>query len=202
MSYTTNIKNEILNNEYNKTEQISELSAIININGEIENNSISLYTENIGVSRRIYKLIKDIFNINKNQLSYGRGYVYFLQYHLVWCTKYRKKVLKDGIDLECKKMLQDLAEEYRFQILAMEVMPDHIHMLVDCRPQFYISDMIKIMKGNLARQMFLLHPELKKELWGGHLWNPSYCAVTVSDRSREQVSAYIEGQKEKEERKP
>ena len=60
-------------------------------------------------------------------------------------------------------MLQDLAEEYRFQILAMEVMPDHIHMLVDCRPQFYISDMIKIMKGNLARQMFLLHPELKKE---------------------------------------
>ena len=144
---------------------------------------------------------KEIFNINKNQLSYGRGYVYSLQYHLVWCTKYRKKVLKDGIDLECKKMLQDLAEEYRFQILAMEVMPDHIHMLVDCRPQFYISDMIKIMKGNLARQMFLLHPELKKELWGGHLWNPSYCAVTVSDRSREQVSAYIEGQKEKEKRK-
>ena len=66
----------------------------------------------------------------------------------------------------------------------------------------YFSDMIKIMKGNLARQIFLLHPELKKELWGGHLWNPSYCAVTVSDRSREQVSAYIEGQKEKEERKP
>ncbi|MFR1263862.1 MAG: transposase [Fusicatenibacter saccharivorans] len=43
------------------------------------------------------------------------------------------------------------------------------HLLVDCRPQFYISDMIKIMKGNLARQMFLLHPELKKELWGEHL---------------------------------
>ena len=71
------------------------------------------------------------------------------------------------------------------------------HLLVDYRPQFYISDMIKIMKGNLARQMFLLHPELKKELWGGHLWNSSYCAVTVSDRSREQVLAYIEGQKEK-----
>ena len=47
----------------------------------------------------------------------------------------------------------------------------------------------------------LVHPDLKKELWGGHLWNPSYCAVTVSDRSREQVSAYIKGQKEKEKRK-
>ena len=51
---------------------------------------------------------KDIFNINKNQLSYGRGYIYSLLYHLVWCTKYRKKVLKDGINLERKKMLQDL----------------------------------------------------------------------------------------------
>ena len=140
---------------------------------------------------------KDMFTINKNGLSYGRGYVNSLQYHLVWCTKYRKKVLKDGIDVECKEMLESLAQEYKFQILAMEVMPDHIHLLVDCRPQFYISDMIKIMKGNLARQMFLLHPELKKELWGGHLWNPSYCAVTVSDRSREQVLAYLEGQKEK-----
>ncbi len=144
---------------------------------------------------------KDIFNIDKNKLSYGRGYVYSLQYHLVWCTKYRKKVLKNGIDTECKEMLQNLAEEYKFQILVMEVMPDHIHLLVDCKPQFYISDMIKIMKGNLARQMFLAHPELKKELWGGHLWNPSYCAITVSDRSRDQVLAYIEGQKEKEKKK-
>ena len=79
---------------------------------------------------------KDIFNINKNDLSYGRGYVYSLQYHLVWCTKYRKKVLKNGIDTECKEMLQDLAEKYKFRILAMEVMPDHIHLLVDCKPQY------------------------------------------------------------------
>ena len=58
--------------------------------------------------------------------------------------------------------------------------------------------MIKIMKGGIARKLFLLHPEMKKKLWGGHLWNPSYCAVTVSDRSREQVEHYIESQKEKE----
>ena len=77
---------------------------------------------------------KNIFDINKTDLSYGRGYVYSLQYHLVWCTKYRKEVLKDGIDTECKEMLQDLAAEYNFQILAMEVMPDHIHLLVDCKP--------------------------------------------------------------------
>ena len=91
-------------------------------------------------------------------------------------------------------MLYELAEEYKFGSMVM-VMPDHIHLLLDCKPQFFISDMIKIMKGNLARQLFLSHPELKQELWGGHLWNPSYCAVTVSDRSRDQVVAYIEDKK-------
>ena len=114
--------------------------------------------------------------------------------------KYGYEILTENTVEQLKYIhaVYDLAEEYKFQILAMEVMPDHIHLLVDCRPQFYISDMIKIMKGNIARQIFLAHPELKKELWGGHLWNPSYCAVTVSDRSREQVCSYIEGQKEKQ----
>ena len=95
----------------------------------------------------------------QNDLTYGRGYVYSLQYHLVWCTKYRKKVLRDGIDTECREMLEALAGEYKFTIIALEVMPDHIHLLVDCRPQFYIPDMIKIMKGNLARWLFIRHPQ-------------------------------------------
>ena len=78
---------------------------------------------------------KDIYNIKENSLTYGRGYVYSLQYHIVWCTKYRKQVLKDGIDDELKTMLLEIAEEYHFKIMAMEVMPDHIHLLLDCRPQ-------------------------------------------------------------------
>ena len=140
---------------------------------------------------------KSIYNINENGLSYGRGYVYSLQYHIVWCTKYRRKVLTAGADEDCKQLLLDLAEEYSFRIPAMEVMPDHVHVLIDAKPQFYISDMVKIMKGTLARRLFLLHPEMKEKLWGGHLWNPSYCVVTVSDRSREQVEEYIRSQKEK-----
>jgi putative transposase len=140
---------------------------------------------------------KSIYNIDENGLSYGRGYVYSLQYHIVWCTKYRRKVLTAGADEDCKQLLLDLAEEYGFRIPAMEVMPDHVHVLIDAKPQFYISDMVKIMKGTLARRLFLLHPEMKEKLWGGHLWNPSYCVVTVSDRSREQVEEYIRSQKEK-----
>ena len=126
---------------------------------------------------------------------------YLIQYHIIWCPKFRFSVLHGKADMTLKQILQKICEDYGYRIKALEVMPDHIHLLLDCKPQFFISDMIKIMKGNLARQMFLAHPELKKELWGGHLWNPSYCAITVSDRSRDQVLAYIEGQKEKEKEK-
>ena len=94
-------------------------------------------------------------------------------------------------------MLQDLAEEYQFQILAMEVMPDHIHLLVNCKPQLRLSDAIKILKGNTARWLFLSHPEIKNQLWGGRLWNPSYFVATVSDRSLKQVTEYINSQNTK-----
>ncbi len=140
---------------------------------------------------------KSVYNKNYSKLTYGSGSVYSLQYHIVWCTKYRKKVLSNGIDDDIKGYLNELAKEYSFSILAMEVMPDHIHILVDCKPQFFPSDMIKILKGNTARWLFMKHPELKKQLWGGHLWNPSYCIVTVSDRSFEQVKHYIDSQKER-----
>jgi len=139
---------------------------------------------------------KYIINKSIHGLTYGRGYVYSLQYHIVFCTKHRKNILKDGIDTEIKEYLQKMSEEYEFTIVAMEVMPDHIHMLVDCKPQFFPSDMVKILKGNTARWLFMNHPELKKELWGGHLWNPSYCIVSVSERSFDMVKQYIENQKE------
>lgn len=140
---------------------------------------------------------KDTYKINNSKLSYGRGYVYSIQYHIVWCVKYRKPVLVGDIEADLKEILYDIADEYGFSIEALETMPDHVHMLVDCRPQFFPSDMIKIIKGNTARKLFMTHPELKEKLWGGHLWNPSYCIVTVSDRSYEMVREYIESQKEK-----
>ena len=99
---------------------------------------------------------KNIYDIELTDLTYGRGYVYSLQYHIVWCTKYRKQILRNGVDTDLKEMLQQLAAEYQFRIMAMEVMPDHVHLLLDCRPQFRISDMVKILKGNTARWLFFL----------------------------------------------
>jgi putative transposase len=134
---------------------------------------------------------------NDNELTYGRGSVYTLQYHLVWCTKYRKGVLVGNIAEEIQASLKTTAEELGIAIDVMEVMPDHIHLLIDCKPQCRLSDAVKVFKGNTARWLFMEHPELKKELWGGHLWNPSYFVVTVSERSSEQVRRYIEEQRTK-----
>jgi len=128
-------------------------------------------------------------------VTHGRGCIYSLQYHIVWCTKYRKQVLVDGLDEELKHYLLLLAKNIGMSIDAMEVMPDHVHLLVSCNPQCRLSDVIRIIKGNTARWLFLLHPELKQKLWGGHMWNPSYFVVTVSDRSVEQVRLYIKNQK-------
>ena len=107
-----------------------------------------------------------------NNLSYGRGYVYNIQYHIVWCTKYRKPVLINETEQS-----------------------DHIHLLVECSPQHFIPDMIKVLKGNSARAIFIANPDLKKQLWGGHLWNPSYFIATVSDNTRTQIQEYIVSQK-------
>ena len=100
-----------------------------------------------------------------------------------------------NIEDDIKEHLKKTASDLDINIVAMEIMPDHIHMLIECKPQCRISDAIKVFKGNTARWLFMQHPEIKQKLWGGHLWNPSYFVVTVSDRTKEQITAYINGQK-------
>ena len=138
---------------------------------------------------------KDIVFSIPNNVTHGRGYVYSLQYHIVWVTKYRKSIFTGGMELEVKEYLLHTLKSLDMKVLAMEIMPDHIHLLVDCKPQLRLSDAIKILKGNTARWLFLAHPEIKQQLWDGHLWNPSYFVATVSDRSLEQVKDYIRTQK-------
>ena len=131
------------------------------------------------------------------EVTHGRGYVYSLQYHIVWVTKYGKPIFVGNIEQEAKNYLAETLKSLDMNIIAMEVMPDHIHLLVDCKPQLKLSDAIKILKGNTARWLFLNHPEIKSQLCGGHLWNPSYFVATVSDRTLEQIKSYISDQKAK-----
>ena len=129
------------------------------------------------------------------EVTYGRGYVYTIQYHIVWCTKYRHKIIQGKVETRLKEIIQQRAEDNQFRIEELETDLDHIHLLIDCSPQHYIPNMVKALKGVSARLLFKAHPEIKRQLWGGHLWNPSYFVATVSENTEEQIREYIKGQK-------
>ena len=125
----------------------------------------------------------------------GRGYVYSIQYHIVWCVKYRHKIIQENIGNTLKELIYKIAEDNNFKIEEAEMMPDHIHLLIECSPQHYIPDIMKALKGVSARLLMKKYPELKKKLWGGHIWNPSYFVATVSENTEEQIRNYIKSQK-------
>lgn len=129
------------------------------------------------------------------EVKHGRGYVYAIEYHLVWCVKYRRSVLTGAVEQAFKEELQEIADSYGFSLEALEVMPDHVHLLVATSPQHFIPRLIKVLKGISARKLFLRHPELKESLWGGHLWNPSYFVATVSEQTESAIQCYIASQK-------
>ncbi len=129
-----------------------------------------------------------------SRIHRGRGYVYSVQYHMVWCVKYRHKVLDEEITKALIELLRSIAEENGIIIKEINGDMDHIHLLVECTPQHYIPDMMKALKGVSARLLLKKYPELKKKLWGGHLWNPSYFIATVSENTENQIREYIKSQ--------
>ena len=131
-------------------------------------------------------------------IHYGRGYIYSIQYHLVWCVKYRRKVINSQIEERLMEIFYKISHDNGFSILEVNTDRDHVHLLVDCSPQNYIPDIVKALKGVSARMLFKEYGnELRKQLWGGHLWNPSYFVATVSENTEQQVIDYIKRQKEK-----
>ncbi len=129
------------------------------------------------------------------ELQRNRNSVYQIGYHIVWCTKYRKQILTDQIAEDMQELLTKIAEDNNFTIESMEIMPDHIHLFVTATPNHLIASMIKALKGVSARYLFKKHPYLKKQLWGGHLWNPNYYVGTVGNISEQTIKKYIETQK-------
>lgn len=132
------------------------------------------------------------------EMKKGRGYVYQLEYHLIWCVKYRHQVLTGEVADGLKGILRDIAAQNGLEVITLEVMPDHVHLLLSATPQQAIPDFVKALKGASARRMFAGYPQLKEKLWGGNLWNPSYCILTVSENTRAQIQKYIESQHDKE----
>lgn len=130
---------------------------------------------------------------NAKQYHTTEHLVFSCQYHVVFCPKYRRKVLINGIDERTKELFLRIAEEKQFQILDMEVMPDHVHLLIDCNPRFGIMECVKALKRQSSHILRKEFPELNSKL--PTLWTRGCFVSTVGSVSLEIVKRYIENQK-------
>lgn len=136
-----------------------------------------------------------LLHIMTMEVEHGKSCIYNINYHIVWCPKYRKKVLTGKIKEFLEDQLLTICETKNWKISAMEIMPDHIHIFIAAHPQYSPTGIVKVLKGVTGLRLFKKYPELKKEYWGGHIWSPSYYVGTAGTVSAETIKMYIENQK-------
>ena len=119
--------------------------------------------------------------------------VYSCKYHVIFCPKYRRKILKDGVDTRLKEIIRDVCTETDCEIIELEVMPDHVHLLVWCDPQFGIHRLVKLIKGRSSQILRKEFPTVKSRL--PTLWTNSYFVCTVGGAPLAVIMQYIENQK-------
>ena len=118
---------------------------------------------------------------------------YRCAYHVVWCPKYRRSVLIDGIERRLVEIIREVTQEKNAQIIELEVMPDHVHLLVEVDPQFGIHKLVKAMKGRSSRVLRDEFEALRRKL--PTLWTHSYFVATVGGAPLEAVKQYLRDQK-------
>lgn len=131
--------------------------------------------------------------MNGNRWTKSKTVVYNIGYHLIWCSKYRRKVLTGDAETRLKELLAEKARQIDIEIVQMEIMPDHVHLFVKATPvnsPHYIVQQLKGYTSRLLRQEF---PSLKSRL--PSLWTRSYYCESVGHISEETVQKYIEDQK-------
>jgi putative transposase len=129
----------------------------------------------------------------KKEFSSNRHITYSCKYHVIFCPKYRRKVLINNIDKRLKEIILEVIQEYKAILTEMEIMPDYVHLLVEIDPQFGIHKLIKKIKGRssrLLREEFIF---LRKRI--PTLWTHSYFVATVGGAPLNVIKKYIENQK-------
>ena len=129
----------------------------------------------------------------KKSYKETHSWVYSCQYHVIFCPKYRRSVLVDGVDERLKQLVLEKQKEFGYEVLEMEVRPDHVHLLLDVNPQIGIAKVVSQIKGYTAFTLRNEFPHLKSRL--PSLWTRSKFVSTVGSVSLEVVNKYIESQK-------
>ena len=129
-------------------------------------------------------------------LKSNKQVVYSCKYHVIFCVKYRRKVLVGQIELKLKEIINQVAQELRVEIIEMECDKDHVHILCEVDPQFGVHRFVKAIKGRSSRLLREEFPNLTTQL--PTLWSHSYFVSTVGGAPLEVIKQYIEHQKRSE----
>ena len=138
-------------------------------------------------------LLYNAFMNTKLAYKSHRNIYYSCKYHVVWCSKYRRKVLVDGAVEQLATIIHEVCQEHQAEVLSLEIMPDHVHLLVEIDPQFGIHRLVKLMKGRSSRLLRQAFPSLKTRM--PTLWTNSYFVSTVGGAPLSIIKQYIENQK-------
>ena len=124
--------------------------------------------------------------------------IYECKYHLIFCPKYRRPILKDEVREYVRGEISNLLRQKEgIEIIEMNVQSDHIHLIVWIPPKYAVSAVMGYLKGKLAIRMFQRYEELGKQFWGRHLWGRGYCVSTVGiDETR--IREYVKWQENRE----
>ncbi len=124
--------------------------------------------------------------------------VYQCSYHIVWCPKYRFRILKGGVARFVEETIRSLCEWKSIEILELSVGEDHVHAVISMPPKLSISEVMGILKGKTAIKLFKSYPALKrKPYWGNHFWSRGYCTSTVG-LDEKKIRRYVKYQEENE----
>ena len=123
----------------------------------------------------------------------NKNVIFSCKYHVIWCPKYRRDVIKADVELRLKKIIQEVSNECSAEIIQLETMPDHVHLLIEIDPQFGIHKLIKRIKGRSSRFLRKEFPHLRSKL--PTLWTNSYFVSTVGGAPLEIIKQYVESQK-------
>ena len=124
--------------------------------------------------------------------------IYECKYHLVFCPKYRRRILKDEIKEYVRREIENLLRQKEgVEIIELNVQSDHIHVIVWILPKYAVSAVMGYLKGKLAIRIFQRYEKLGKQFWGRHLWSRGYCVSTIGiDEQR--IREYVKWQEKKE----
>jgi putative transposase len=126
--------------------------------------------------------------------------VWFCQYHIVFCPKYRYAILKGKLEVLVRNELYKLvSQKDQMEVVEINIQEDHVHIILSIPPKYSVSEVMGWLKGKTAMRLFREHQHLRKQYWGSHIWTRGYCVSTIGI-DEQQIRKYVKWSQEREQR--